>query len=144
MSNEEKQLVTYCGLYCPDCYAYSGQIASLAQELRELLDKYNFAMVAETVPFEGFQYYKEGDAFLEALTYMRCQKTCRGGGGNPACPIRECCQEKGVEGCWECDQFEQCETIRILEPVHKDANIKNLRNIKKEGTDNWPKKRRYW
>jgi len=143
--NEQERLVTFCGLHCADCHAYAGRVADLAGELRALLKQHNFAAVSQVVPFDGLQHYAQADAFLEALTYMRCEKTCRGGGGNPACQIRECCGEKGVTGCWECGTMEECELLQVLEPVHQDANIKNLRAIKKQGIDTWvAKKKRCW
>jgi hypothetical protein len=41
--------------------------------------------------------------------------------------------------------MEECELLKVLEPVHRDANIKNLRNIKKQGIDTWvAAKKRYW
>ena len=145
MDDEQRRLVTICGLHCEDCYAYTGLIAQLAGELRALLQQHNFAAVSQAVPFDGLQHYAQADAFLEALTFMRCEKTCRGGGGNPACEIRECCREKGFAGCWECGEMEECELLKVLEPVHRDANIKNLRNIKKQGIDTWvAAKKRYW
>ena len=145
MDDEQKRLVTFCGLHCADCYAYTGRIAVLAEELRALLQQYNFAAVSQAVPFDGLQHYAQADAFLEALSFMRCEKTCRGGGGNPACEIRECCREKGFVGCWECGEMEECELLKVLEPIHQDATTKNLRAIKKQGINKWVKaKKRYW
>jgi len=133
MDDEQQRLVTFCGLHCEDCYAYTGRIAQLAGELRALLQQNNFAAVSQAVPFDGLQHYAQADAFLEALTFMRCEKTCRGGGGNPACEIREC------------GRMEACELLKVLEPVHREANIKNLRAIKKQGIDTWvAKKKRCW
>jgi hypothetical protein len=145
MDDEKGRPVTFCGLHCADCYAFTGRVAQLAGELRALLQQYNFAAVSRVVPFDGLQHYAPADAFLEALTFMRCEKTCRGGGGNPACQIRQCCGEKGLDGCWECAAMEECGLVKALEPIHRDANIKNLRNIKKQGIDEWVKaNKRYW
>jgi hypothetical protein len=144
MDDEKARFVTFCGLHCTDCYACTGRIALLAKELRSLLQQYNFAAVSEVVPFDGLQHYAQADAFLEALTFMRCEKACRDGGGNPACEIRACCEGKSFAGCWECGKMEECELLKVLVPIHRDANIKNLRNIKKEGIDKWVKsKQRY-
>lgn len=30
---------------------------------------------------------------------------CRQGGGDEACLVRDCCQERGYQGCWECDEM---------------------------------------
>jgi len=48
------------------------------------------------------------------------------------CIIAKCAQNKRYEGCGECDEFETCEEFNFLKPVHKDANLKNLRKIKKK------------
>ena len=74
MDDEQRRLVTFCGLHCEDCYAYTGRIAQLAGELRALLQQHNFAAVSQAVPFDGLQHYAQADAFLEALTCMRCEK----------------------------------------------------------------------
>jgi len=66
---------------------------------------------------------------LDRLASLVC-KGCRENGGPPWCKIRSCCQKKGYEGCAECDQFETCDKLKILETYHKDEHIKNLRKIK--------------
>ena len=30
---------------------------------------------------------------------------CRKGGGREACGTRQCCLERGLEGCWRCESF---------------------------------------
>ena len=30
---------------------------------------------------------------------------CRNGGGDPDCPLRKCASERGLDGCWQCDEF---------------------------------------
>ena len=34
-----------------------------------------------------------------------CVPDCRGGGGLETCFQRECCTDKGIDGCWECEEF---------------------------------------
>ena len=34
-----------------------------------------------------------------------CIPDCRGGGGASECFQRRCCRTKGVDGCWECQDF---------------------------------------
>jgi len=31
--------------------------------------------------------------------------SCRGGGGPEDCYQRKCCADKGLDGCWECEEF---------------------------------------
>ena len=59
--------------------------------------------------------------------------------GSPFCKIRKCAQNKKIEGCWDCNEFESCKELKFLEPVHGDAHIKNLRDLKKEGKKDFVK-----
>jgi len=144
----EEDLVTYCGLYCGDCFGYQGKIADLARDLRKELRLAKFDKTAEllsTIPFFAtFKDYQQCYEVLGALVKFRCKNTCRGGGGPPFCKMRKCCQQKGIEGCWQCDEFETCEKLDVLKPNHGDAHLKNLRIIKKQGIDGFINGKRYW
>ena len=78
------------------------------------------------------------------MVRLRCQKACKGDGGNPFCKIRKCCQKKECEGCWECEEFETCEKLDFLNSIHGDAHIKNLKKIKKQGIDKFLEGKKYW
>jgi hypothetical protein len=45
--SENKNLISYCGLYCGDCYRYKGKIADLARDLRKELRQEKFAGVSQ-------------------------------------------------------------------------------------------------
>jgi len=75
---------------------------------------------------------------------FRCRKGCKDGGGPPFCKMRNCCQKKGYQGCWECEDFETCEKLNFLVPVHGRAHIKNLMNLKRKGVKEFLKGKRYW
>lgn len=141
---EEKDLIAYCGLYCGDCFGYKGKIADLARDLRKELRQAKFDRAAEGIPFKEFKHYKECYEVLGAMVRLRCKNACRGGGGNPFCKIRKCCQKKGIEGCWECEEFETCKKLDFLKLIHGDAHIKNLRKIKKQGIVKFLEGKKYW
>lgn len=145
---EEKELIAYCGLYCGDCFGYKGKIADLARDLRKELRQAKFSRTAELMSeapfFAVFKEYPQCYEVLGALVKFRCKRTCRGGGGPPFCKMRKCCQEKGIEGCWQCDEFETCVNLDFLKPSHGDAHIKNLRNLKKTGAGTFLEGKRYW
>jgi hypothetical protein len=141
---EERDLVAYCGLYCGDCFSYTGKVADLARDLRKELRQAKFDEAVKGIPFKEFQHYKECYEVLGAMVRLRCKSACRGGGGNPFCKIRKCCQKKEVEGCWECNEFETCGKLDSLKVNHGDAHIKNLRIIKKQGIDEFIKGKKYW
>ncbi|MFC1961985.1 DUF3795 domain-containing protein [Chloroflexota bacterium] len=146
--SEDQNLITYCGLYCGDCYGYTGKIADLARDLRKELrgTKYaKFATFMATLPFgKSFQHYPECYKLLGQMLKFRCHKGCRNGGGPPFCKMRKCCQKKGFDGCWQCGEFESCEKLDFLKPVHDDAHIKNLTAIKRKGTVAFIRGKRYW
>ncbi len=144
--NENRNLVAYCGLYCGDCFNYKGEIADLARDLRKKLREEKFVRVSQGLSkfFKEFKNYEQCYEVLGAMVRLRCKRTCRGGGGPPSCKIRNCCQKKNVPGCWECEEFETCEKLGFLKPIHQDAQIKNLRKIKKQGIDSFLKGTRYW
>jgi len=145
---ENKNLVAYCGLYCLDCFGYKGKVADLARDLRKELRESKFKNFADFVATTSFgKAYKNYDKCYEVLGAMvrfRCKKGCRAGGGPPFCKMRKCCQKKGIEGCWLCDEFEKCDKLNFLNPVHGDAHRANLRIIKKKDLDEFIKEKRNW
>ena len=140
----DKNLVAYCGLYCGDCFGYQGTLADMARDLRKLLRQNKFDAVAADIPFKEFKHYAECYECLGGMVKLRCKNACRGGGGNPFCKIRSCCQRKGFDGCWECDEFKNCEKLTTLNTVHKNAHIKNLKIIAKDGIPALVEGKRNW
>ena len=145
---EDKDLLAYCGLYCGDCYGYKGKIADLARDLRKELRQEKFGERAEKMSdipfFAAFKDYPQCYAVLGEMVKFRCKRTCRGGGGPPGCKIRDCCRNKGLEGCWECADFEKCKKLDFLNGVHGDAHLKNLRRLKKGGRAGFLKGKKDW
>ena len=145
---EDENLVAYCGLFCGDCHGYTGKIPDLARDLRKELReiKYDkFAAFISSYSFgKDFKNYGECYKVLGAMVKFRCRKGCRNGGGSPFCKIRKCSQKKELEGCWICSDFETCKELKFLEPVHGDAHIKNLKNIKSKGKKQFVKGKTLW
>jgi hypothetical protein len=141
-------LIAYCGLYCGDCIGYKGKVADLARDLRKELRAVKFGKLAEAMSdipfFAAYKHYDECYQVLGAMVKFRCKKSCRGGGGPPFCKMRKCCRKKGIEGCWECGEFETCTELDFLKPIHGDAHIKNLRKLKKSGVDAFLAGTKYW
>ena len=136
--SENPAPIAYCGLYCGDCFSYRGTIPDMARDLRKELRKAKFARLADGLSrevsfFKVFEAYPACYEVLGAMVKMRCKKGCRDGGGNPYCAMRKCAQRKSIEGCWECDEFEDCEKLAFLEPMHGDEHLKNLRRIRRRG-----------
>ena len=48
----------------------------------------------------------------------------------PRAPQR---QARTLEGCWMCDEQQQCAQLSWLKPVHGDRHLQNLRTIRQKG-----------
>ena len=142
------ELISYCGLYCGDCFGRKGVIADLARDLRKELRKAKFERFAGFISsFSIGKVYKDYSKcynVLGAMVKFRCSRSCREGGGPPFCKMRKCCRKKEIQGCWECREFETCSILDYLKPVHDDAHIRNLRNLKRKGTEAFISGKRYW
>jgi hypothetical protein len=148
IEGDNTSLITYCGLYCGDCFGHKGVVADLARDLRKELRGSKFKSFADGVAETPFgKVYKDYDAcygVLGAMVKFRCKRGCRNDGGPPQCKIRNCCRKKGFEGCWECGEFEGCKKLDFLCAVHDDAHLKNLRTLKKKGPEEFVKGKRNW
>jgi hypothetical protein len=147
--SEKTQMIAYCGLYCAECPSHLGVIADLARDLRKELRKYRYDVLAAALPemtsfFDYFKHYPEAYQVLGGLVRMRCKHTCKGGGGPPFCKMRKCCQKKGYEGCWECDEYKTCPHLEFLDPTHGDAHRKNLNILKRKGIEGFLAGQKYW
>jgi len=143
---ETSELIAYCGLYCGDCPNHKGEIADLARDLRKKLREAKFDRTAQGLSkyFKEFRNYEQCYQVLGGMVRLRCKRTCRSGGGPPACKVRSCCTKRGIEGCWECQEFETCQKLDFLKPIHADANVKNLRKLKKQGAAAFVAGTRHW
>lgn len=146
MSEQNTDLIAYCGLYCGDCLMHKGEVADLARDLRKKLRETRFDRLADGLSgvFKDLQNYEQCYQVLGTMVRLRCRRACRQGGGPPACKMRNCCRRKGIQGCWECQEFETCQKLEILRPVHGEAHLKNLRNIRKRGVQGFVAGPRYW
>ena len=146
--SEKSGMIAYCGLYCKECPSYTGSIADLARDLRKELRTFRYDKIAESLSsysfFKYFKHYPECYEVLGGLVKMRCKRGCKAGGGPPFCKIRKCCVKKGIEGCWECDDFKTCTKLDFLRPSHGDAHLKNLRILSRRGVDHFLDGKKNW
>jgi len=136
---KKTDLIGYCGAYCPECPSYTHSTANLARDLRSEFRKYKFdkaaPALAKVPKFEAFKHYQQTYELLGVIMKLRCKGACRQGGGGANCPIKKCAKKKRLLGCWKCDDFPTCKTLKVLEQ-YGDTNrvyLKNLRKIKRLG-----------
>ncbi|MBN2589037.1 MAG: DUF3795 domain-containing protein [Sedimentisphaerales bacterium] len=137
----EQSQVSYCGLFCGTCPIRQSKVDELSEELLNKLETPELQKIIRGLPKvfpEQFSSFKDIDKFYEILKEMKnlgCSRICKEEGGTTNCKIRICCRDKDIEGCWECSQFENCETLSWIDPNHKLANILNLQIIRDKGMD---------
>jgi hypothetical protein len=95
-----------CGLDCRKCFANSeGEIRELATQLEERLgsfDKYAERFSAFLPVFNNYPSFKELLAYFTGGDCDGCRTgTCKW----PDCVVHTCYQQKGVDFCFQCDEF---------------------------------------
>ena len=136
MVKRKTALIAYCGVYCADCPAYTQSIANTAGNLHQELKRNKLGKTAPALAkipaFKAFKHYQKFSDLLGTMMKMVCKKPCRMGGGSPDCQIRKCVKDKGLVGCWQCDNFPTCKLLEDLGDFDK-TYLKNLRKIKRQG-----------
>jgi hypothetical protein len=133
---KKTEMISYCGMYCGTCPAYTQSLANMAKDLQKELrrSKCDKAApgLAKIPAFSAFKHYTQFSDLLTVMSKMRCKKPCRTGGGSPECGIRKCVKNEGLDGCWQCDDFSTCKTLGMLVDFG-DVDRTYLKNIRKIG-----------
>ena len=144
----KKDLLAYCGLYCGNCLGYTGVIADAAEDFKAVLEKYEFEKSAKAILPDQLKDYDKIFDKIVFMTSLRCPIVCRvRTDDNVDCEIRKCCKSKRFFACYECDDFVAYEKLKPMEGLHYEAMIKNLKEIKEMGLEEWIKKGKahhYW
>ena len=117
MAAVDRRLLAPCGLYCGVCAIFMAHRDD-NQKFKERL-----------VPVYGLKSPDEVQCkgCMSEERFVYCQ----------VCPIRECCGEKGLEGCHECVEF-PCDRIENFPlPVGKKVIMRSVPAWKKLGTEAW-------
>jgi hypothetical protein len=130
-------LTTYCGLYCGACDIYQKRIGKAAGELKKIMGIYEFNTFAPQIP--GLEEFETFEKVLDNLIMIfgQCQ-ACRQGGGDPECQIRQCCKEKEIDTCAQCDAM-PCDKLNMILD-HYPGLKDNLLEIKTSGLEQWSQK----
>jgi len=125
-----------CGLSCQKCLGYiKGDIAFHSQKLQDLLG--NFDTYAER--FSSFlPVFKNYPSFKKMLSHLaepNCEGCRQGGCKYPDCGVAKCYNEKGVDFCFQCDEF-PCEKTNF-DPHLKARWIKMNNRMKEIGVESY-------
>jgi hypothetical protein len=143
LEEENLKMTAYCGLYCGDCAFKKGTVNDLAMQMVEEFDRIRLDKIVEVIPFLDADKYRQAREFLESIGPLKCTG-CRGGVRAQFCDIAKCAIEKEVQGCWECEEFRDCEKMKFLAHVHGDAHVKNMKKINEVGLDIWIEEGPLW
>ena len=125
-----------CGLNCQKCLNHTeGEIAHHSIELQKLLG--NFDVYAER--FSNFHpVYGNYPSFKKLLSYL-AEPDCRGCRQGickyPDCGVAECYGKKGVDFCFQCDEFPCGKTN--FDPHLKARWIKMNNRMKEIGVESY-------
>jgi hypothetical protein len=134
---DDSDLVSYCGLFCPDCPLFKGKVSDIAKDLRKELRRVEYDAFAKYISnFPSGKYFKKFNIFysvLGSLVKYRCENSCKLGGGSKDCEIRQCNLKKKFKGCWECSEYKFCNKLDALNSLHGNKHRKNLKRICENG-----------
>jgi len=113
--------LAYCGLNCKDCVVFIATVNDDNELRRKTAEEWG-KTYAEYI---GKKYLSVED--------MNCQG-CRSDGdlrfiGCTNCPIRKCSQEKNLDTCADCDEYETCAMINGFFTTSPEAK-ENLDQIR--------------
>jgi len=117
------ELLAPCGLYCGVCAVY---IAHRDDNL-----KFKQALTKVYKPFiKGIEDIACTGCLSEGIVFPVCKK----------CPIKDCSQQKGIEGCHECDEW-PCKYIENFPlKVGKKVIFRTIPTWKELGTEEFVKR----
>lgn len=138
--NRECEYVSCCGRYhCALCDYHKGTIVKAAKKLLPLVETHNsLRIMADLYGTCNFNEFVKGLRWL-ASKDKPC-KGCRFGGGWswwPDCPVRNCTIQRGVQFCYQCEEF-PCKKLSE-EPMlkSKKGTIEANYQIRSLGIENW-------
>lgn len=95
-----------CGLSCRKCFANSGgHIATLSTQLQERLGSFDVYAERSSAFLPAFEEYPSFKGLLAYLAQGQCEGCRRGTCLYPNCGVTTCYQDKGVDFCFQCDEF---------------------------------------
>ena len=95
-----------CGLSCRKCFANSqGEIAALSRQLQKRLGSFDIYAERFSAFLPAFQDYPPFKELLAYLAQGHCDGCREGICLYPDCGVTTCYQEKGVDFCFQCDEF---------------------------------------
>ena len=133
-ADEIVKVLAPCGLNCLKCMAYAkGDIRRHACELQRRLGAFD-AYAARFAQFDtAFEDYPAFKKMLERFEQASC-RGCRAGDClYPNCHVARCSRDKGIDFCFQCDEF-PCEKTNF-DPHLRQRWIAMNTSMKEKGLE---------
>lgn len=128
MTELKKELLAPCGLWCGVCSIYIAHRDNNTKFKEKLLPVYRaFAKDVEDIACTG--------CLSDGIVFPVCR----------ACPVKKCCEEKNIDGCYQCDEF-PCKFVDNFPiPVGKKVILRAIPFWRDHGTEKFveEEKKRY-
>jgi len=120
MVNVKKELLAPCGLYCGVCSIYIAHRDNNLKFKKKLLPIYTFfAKSVDDIACTG--------CLSDGIVFPVCR----------SCPIKKCSQDKGINGCHQCNDF-PCKFIENFPiQVGKKVILRAIPTWRELGTEKW-------
>jgi len=92
-----EKIIAYCGINCSECPAYLATQKGDSKEIKKVAKEWS----SEEMSFKPKDIYCDG-CTSEGKHFSWCSK----------CPIRSCCQEKGLINCAYCNDY-FCDNLKM-------------------------------
>lgn len=135
----EKEMVSFCGLYCESCPMYTREISKTAEKLAQLTAVSGFEQMAEFVPEMAWytDFKKRLEWFKNDVVCDQCRGENKGCHFHPDCELHQCCLEKKVDFCFNCPDY----PCAVFEEFKNQAPYfeENLQKIREMGVEDYIK-----
>jgi hypothetical protein len=125
-----------CGLSCRRCFAhFEGQIKVLSLKLKERLGLFDRAAQRFSESFPEFTHYPQFKELLELFSQGDCNGCRKGTCKFPEfnCGIIICYEQKGVNFCFQCEEF-PCEKTNF-DSASTQRWIERMNRMKEIGVE---------
>ncbi|MCL2773240.1 MAG: DUF3795 domain-containing protein [Oscillospiraceae bacterium] len=143
---------------CCDCLLANNEINDTAKKFKEAMESHDFIRFLKhfskitSLPF--FQDFKQTDEFMNMLNKiisMKCDSLCMEARGcsvpqadeimvgmvNKAhkCDVLVCIESKGVEGCWDCSELEDCDKKKMFNRTYGNSPVETCKIVRDKGKE---------
>ncbi len=113
-----RQFISYCGIYCANCPIFIAGALSDKKKKAQLAKKLSEEMGKKITP--------------EEISCLGCRSSTKSH-WTQDCKIRKCASEKGIEFCYQCEEF-PCSSLHEFYKKNQEPR-ENLKKISKVGVD---------